>query len=272
MQVTARNKMHFAVPGEASYSGQRPQTTYFHHRDPAEIASNRGAAKRLISTALDSGSRQDRQESRLIFFDIAAESVLTFVRDFTFHPDTELRSGLLERYISEQQRYEWLEYWNLAVITRRPPAKQIDLGCGQVNLLTRSKLERSSNATTANIGTLMSKPDRVADLINSAAATSMDENQLLDARTESRRGLILLYPIDKDSEPKPHKEGYRIPLDAIDHLMGAAFSFPRAAPESRPKNLIQVDMPRAEPTEEAEPEDVYVDDEGDRDDVDLSDA
>ena len=32
-QVTASNKMKFAVASEASFSGQRPQTTYFNHRD-----------------------------------------------------------------------------------------------------------------------------------------------------------------------------------------------------------------------------------------------
>ena len=32
MQVTASNKMQFAVASEASFSGQRPQTTYFNHR------------------------------------------------------------------------------------------------------------------------------------------------------------------------------------------------------------------------------------------------
>ena len=33
MQATAKVKMHFAVRGEASFSAQRPQTTYFAHRD-----------------------------------------------------------------------------------------------------------------------------------------------------------------------------------------------------------------------------------------------
>lgn len=274
MQVTAKNKMHFAVPGEASYSGQRPQTTYFHHRDGAELRANRMAARRLLDEALGPGATLDRQASRVVVRNIPADAVIGFVNDFVFHPDTELRSPLLEGYINGQREYNALETWNLVIITRRPPAAEVDLGLDQpVSLITRSKLARSSTASTANIGTLMSRPDRVADLLDASEAALMTDLQLLDARSESGRGLLLLYPIDKDSVPKASAGARRVPLEAVDHLVGAAFSFPRAAIGSEPADWIQVDPALLSDAEtDSETTDEYIDDEGDRDEVDLSDG
>ena len=165
-----------------------------------------------------------------------AELVLEFIQAFRFHPDTNLRSDLLRKYIDGQRNFGWLDRWNLAVITRKAPGATVELGVlGEVRLLTRSKLSSTSDSTTANIGTLMSKPDRVADLLDSAEATARNEKQLLDLRDADKSGLVLLYPIDKDSEPKPGSQTYRTKLGAVEHIIGTAFSFPRSAPGSMPK-------------------------------------
>ena len=283
MQVTAKNKMHFAVPGEASYSGERPQTTYFHHQDAMEIARNRNAAKNLIRSALDSGIIPDVSKSQVVLRDIPFKSILGFIENFTFHPDTELRSELLAKYIRKQVDHGGLELWNVAVITRQQEGRSMDLGLGrEVNLLTRSKLKSSTDLATANIGTLMSRPDRVIDLIDTTEVARISkDDQLLDLRTESGHGLLLLYPIDKDSSPKPSGAKHRVTLGAVEDLLGTAFSFPRAVEGSEPRNAVQVDLGRVtiespdseeDGFETGDALDAYVDIEGDRDDVDLGDA
>lgn len=119
----------------------------------------------------------------------------------------------------------------------------------------------------------MSRPDRVADLLDAAEAAQMSDQQLLDTRTDSGRGLLLLYPIDKDSVPRPSAGDRRSPLEAVDHLVGVAFSFPRAAVGSEPADWIQVDPALLSDAQtDSETVDEYVDDEGDRDEVDLSDG
>jgi hypothetical protein len=274
MQVTASNKMHFAVASEASFSGQRPQTTYFHHQDTAEITSNRTAAKSLISRALSDGAPLETQESRHLVRGVSAESIIEFLEAFAFHPDTDLRPQLLADYISDQRSYGALELWNIAVISRRGNGPTVDLGLGQpVRLITRSRLSRSSSPITANIGTLMSKPDRVADLDLGSDVAKMSDIELLNHRTESGRGLLLLYPIDKDSEPKDSGRKHRSPLDAADHLTGLALAFPRAAAGSEPTDMIQVNLENAPTAVEVDESlDDYQDVEGARDDVDLGDG
>jgi hypothetical protein len=136
----------------------------------------------------------------------------------------------------------------------------------------------SSDASTANIGTLMSKPDRVADLMPSAAAAGCTDLELEDHRNSSGRGLLLLYPIDRASEPKPSAKA-RENLDAVEDLIGVAFSFPRAIAGSEPRNpdMVAVDpellaLARFADGAEAPSDEEYSDEEGSRDEVDLGDG
>lgn len=276
MQVTAALRMQFAVAAAASYSGLRPQTTYFHHRDPNAVSGNVEAGRHAVESALARGANLEVSTSKVILRDVPSEVVLQLIADYSFHPDTEMSAKLLIDYIEGQIKYEALEMWNLGIITRQPPARSINLGLDEeVPLITRSKLKSHADPQTANIGTLMSRPDRVADLLDSTVAVPQTDTELLDARTASGRALVLLYPIDKDSEPKP-SASHRSKLAAVGDLLGLAFSFPRAVPGSEHTDKIVVDpdlLAEAQRFRDEEVEDeVYEDDEGDRDDVDLGDG
>ena len=124
----------------------------------------------------------------------------------------------------------------------------------------------------AVIGTLMSKPDRVADLIPaSEVKQGTTDNQLQALRDADGHGLLLLYPIDKDSEPKADTE-HRVALDAAGHLLGVAFSFPQADPKTEPVNTIQVNPMLLHTNALDDGSAEYIDEEGSRDDVDLGDG
>lgn len=275
MKVTAALRMQFAVPIAASYSGQRPQTTYFHHRDVDEIRRNQDAAKTMIAGAIARGCAETPEASRIVLRDVPADLILDFIGAYAFHPSSELRSNLLAGYIEGQTEHGALDLWSIVVVTRRPTQVTLDLGLlAEVPAITRSKLKGAPDLDTANIGTLMSRPDRVADILASSAVTAMTNKELLDLRTESGRGLVLLYPIDKDSAPRPGVE-HRLDLGAADHLVGVAFSFPRAVTGSEPTDWIQVDPGRlavSDVAPEELPDEEYVDEEGSRDDVDLGDG
>jgi hypothetical protein len=118
----------------------------------------------------------------------------------------------------------------------------------------------------------MSKPDRVADLIPaSEVKRETTEVTMQQLRDTDGHGLLLLYPIDKDSMPKAEAE-HRVALEAVGHLLGVAFSFPTADPASEPDNTIQVDLSSMAATDLDEGSDQYVDEEGSRDEVDLGDG
>lgn len=269
MQATTRVKMHYAIRGDASYSAQRPQTTYFAHRDVAVIDKNLTAARTLVENAKAVGADEDVQESRVILRDIPVDVIRDFVRSYAFHADTELTSALLDKYIDSQLKSGALTTWNVAVIGIQNPSRTTPLGLDSESpLIVRSKLKRSSTPTRAVIGTLMSKPDRVADLRPAALVSQQTtDKDLQKLRDEDGRGLLVLYPIDRDSRPKKGASG-RISLDAAGDLIGVAFCFPTAVLGSEATDTIQVDVTGISDDSDQQ---AYEDLEGDQDDVDLED-
>lgn len=272
MHATATAKMQFAVTGDASFSGQRPQTTYFAYRNPAVIAQNLAATRSLITAALEAGISEETQENRAILRDVPVALIRKFLTSYSFHENSELTPGLLTKYIDSQVAAGALTAWNVVVMGRKPPCPTLPLGLEQQSpLITRSKLKRASTATLAVIGTLMSKPDRVADLVAPAEVKADTTDAELQAiRDKDGHGLLLLYPIDKDSEPKAGAE-HRVALEAAGHLIGVAFSFPQADPKTEPTDTIQVNPVLLGSSDLNDGSGEYVDEEGSRDEVDLGD-
>ena len=88
----------------------------------------------------------------------------------------------------------------------------------------------------------MSKPDRVADLVPAAdVRPETPDTELQKLRDDDGRGLLVLYPIDKDSQPKKGARQSSSALEAADHLIGVALCFPTAKPGTEPVSTIQVD-------------------------------
>lgn len=273
MHATANNKMQFAVTGDASFSGQRPQTTYFAHKDRAVIDRNLRAARSLVKAVSHAGISEEAPEGRVILRNVPVALVRDFVRSYCFHENSELTAELLTKYIDSQVAAGALISWNVVVMGRKPPCRHEELGLRRSSpLITRSKLKRSSTAKLAVIGTLMSKPDRVADLIPASEVKSgTSDNDLQALRDSDGNGLLLLYPIDKDSEPKAGAE-HRVALEAVGNLLGVAFSFPKAVPGTEPNNTIQVDPTLLASAEFDDGLAEYADEEGSRDEVDLGDG
>ncbi len=87
----------------------------------------------------------------------------------------------------------------------------------------------------------------------------MNESKLMDARnvdpTARDRGLLLIYPIDPNSEPEKANQKSRSSLNAVEDVIGVAFVFPGNAEEkgSVTSTYISVDLSDAEvEVEEAE--------------------
>lgn len=269
MQATARVKMHFAIRGEASYSAQRPQTTYFSHGDRKTIDANLQAGRDLLKAAKEAGIVEDVQDSRVVLRDVPVDLIRGFIRHYKFHADSEITSDLLLKYIDGQVRCGALQSWNIAVMGIQKPSRTMPLGLDSASpLITRSKLKRPSTEARAVIGTLMSKPDRVADLRPAASVTTATTDDELQAiRDDNGRGLLVLYPIDRKSEPKAGTKG-RIALHAVGDLLGAAFCFPTAAANSEAADSIQVDVSGSLSPDDEDIQ-AYEDLEGSQDEVHL---
>ncbi len=249
LAITAVSKMRAARDLKMSYSGQRPQTILF-KTDAAWLQENMDAARSLLASAQSSGSELVDTVNRLVVRDVPVDTILEFLGEggYQFHENNaELQRGTLIGYIKSQNGLGELLEWNVAVVSRLDaPFGKVDLGTGRaVNLIGRSKLRDGSTDTTANIGILTNQVDWVADL-DIRNPSSMSLTALKDARTQSERAALLLYPIARNSPAKTAKGESRndkVGLDVDIDVVGVAVAFPKAKVDPTPQNYKAVRLP-----------------------------
>lgn len=242
MIVTSAAKMRHAVDAEVSFGGSRRQTILFNHRDPDWLRHNVDATARLLSAAAGGGSTPEPRPGRFVLTGVPVDLVTGFLNDYRFHPDAQtMRADLLIRYIELQNRYRALTTWNVVVMSDPKGEKgAVDLGPVRANMIQRSRLQMP-NIAHANIKSLVSRVDRVADIDTGRAGIAQNLSSETDARLTDLRsdligntGLLCIYPIARDSEPRvsgtPRPGGslvVRVPLDAVDDVIGVGLFFPR---------------------------------------------
>jgi hypothetical protein len=228
LAITSALKMRHAEPARVGYAGRRLQTILFEHKDAGWLEGNIAAARTLVRAAADAtGGPQSLTGGRLLFSAVPVDAVAEFLGTYQFHPNAhELRSDLLLRYIAEQNGYGDLVRWNLAIMAAAgPQLGSVDLGLIEpVGAIGRAPLK--SSKSYADIKALMSTPDRVVDLDLSTADRRQNDETLQGLRPFGT-GLLLLYPISRNSPPET---AARMPMDAVDHVIGVGLVFPDVPP------------------------------------------
>ena len=255
LAITAQAKMQAAIDCDISYSRRRLQTILFNHEDLAWLTRNVEATRTLVELAHDRGIEPQRRGSNVVLCNVPVDLILSFLHTYSFHKDSQdLRSDLLCGYIEGQNRDGALKQWNVVVVGRKVQTDEevLELGPGlEVPLLTRSKLH-PTGAGHANLKAITSRVDMVADLdTGSRSIAGMKEDDLWALRPKGAGavGLLLLYPISKDSMPDGRKlAGKRARLDAVEHLIGVGLVFPEAVNDMplRYKTVDLSQLPREE--------------------------
>ncbi|MFD4461619.1 Z1 domain-containing protein [Nocardia sp. NPDC058480] len=231
LRVTAAAKMKDAVSALSSYGGQRVQTRYF-RMESEWLLRNQSAAQVLVNAALGvSRAEGNGADGRYLIRGVQSEHVLDFLRDYQFHEkSTECDARLMAGYIEKRIRNAGtLRRWNVAIVGKPAVAEQdlFDFAPGvSVGRIVRSQF--ASGIDHADIKTLMSRRDAGLDLDGITSATT--EGDIAKARKAQQpdAGLLVLYPIDKVSEPEPSK-AKRESLNAPEHVIGVGLVFPSPA-------------------------------------------
>jgi Z1 domain len=236
LRITA--KMGAAQPAYISYAGRRLQTRYFFRRDLEWLNMNQEAAGHLVEQAAARTDPEplgaDGGAVKYVFRDVPVGLIKDFLSRYRVHSDSpDLDSALMIRYIDEQLAAvpPSLDVWSVAVVTG--DGDEIRFGGIDVKAVRRSRLSDGEDER-ADIKTLMSKEDRALDLLApSETVRKASEDALMKRRNEdavySRRGLLVLYPIDPISRPeKEYSEDPppRVPLSAAATVVGFGIVFP----------------------------------------------
>lgn len=270
LAITALNKMRATKDLRMSYSGQRPQTIAFVN-DQDWLEHNLNVTRELLDRSLQVGTFEDLG-NRLIIRDVPVEEITRFLRDDGYKFDearSELQSSTLLGYIESQNGLGALDTWNIAVISRIAPVfGDLELGLPRkVNLIGRSKLKDASTDRSFNIGILTNQVDWIADL-GLANEAGMSLTQMKAERTKSKRGVLLVYPIARNSPARTEKgksQNDKVDLDAPLDVIGVAIAFPVADMDPTPQKYKVVRLPglvqpdqSAEAEEELEDEEEYL--------------
>lgn len=275
MSITSAAKMRSAVKATVSYSGTKVQTILFRSNDESWLRGNIAATERLVTNAHASGHHEDELPNKDLrgFQNIDSSLILDFLNRYKVHENARTISPKpIIKYIESQNKKGFLNKWNIVFMERsRGEASDLTLGLAKpLRLLQRSKLSMTG-AETANLKAISSTWDRVADLdfektsIASGFGLKSDkeirDHHLRTARKNrglDKVGLMVIYPIDKDSEPNKRNSSdgaasnqgsspakgntERVNLEAKDHLIGISLIFPTARDESDTVDYMTADL------------------------------
>lgn len=247
LNITAPLKMQFAADAQVSYDSSHVQTVLFEHRNYEWLHQNLATTNNLIQRLNTNGFNPEASNGHLVFRDVPGSFVIKYLNEYQFHSNNRsLSSKLLHDYIRDQNQYGLLKRWNIVVrgvtASHKSYHSLIQLAHLQVPLLERAR--RAYPTEYAHIGVLMSRGDTGADLPKSRNELSgKSENQLKAMRQELMPGvgLLVIYPISKDSEPGKGAKT-KVALDAVEHVIGLGLVFPEAEGGSRgAQSYITVD-------------------------------
>lgn len=258
LKVTTAAKMADAVNAHAGYGGKRVQTRYF-YTNAEVLLANQAAARALVQQCVAIGARVEKRldDGNFVLRDIPSDLVLDFLRNYQFHEESlEADGELIVRYIERRIRNTGaLRRWNVAIIGNVPSSRTGSFEFAEgiaVNTIIRSRLKTPGD-DYVYIKTLMSRPDAAVDL--NSVKSNLEEKEIIAERAKQlpETGLLVLYPIDKVSEPSRNKES-RTALNAAEHVIGVGLVFPKPAEADTvvayEARYISADLSGIEPEEE----------------------
>jgi hypothetical protein len=229
MQITARAKLIYARQCSIDYSGHMENSTFLFRKDKVALEKNIKAVESLI-TRVGGADKFTRRSQHLLARGVDKAEVIKFLEEYAFHPKNQkLDATILKKYIAGQNDQGRCITWNLAIKTRNDDDKSgFKLAGLAINRLQLPRSKNYGEEPFAYVQNLSTREDIFADAEDPLA---MEEQSKTSSRQEVRGnyedgvGLIVLYPIHKDSLPGPNSKT-RLKMDAAADPIGIAIYFP----------------------------------------------
>ena len=252
MQITSYLKRRYArrMLISQSYSEQLEQTFKFPFDRPLDLAAQQDANASLVNSFLASLGNPKWEDNRPVWMDVPGRDVLGFLTQFQ-QDDSPETSGcslpLIRRYIENQIQVNELNRWTVAVMGRETGNETLGVTVWQVEGRHISQISRTRLKNTLSLGVITSPEDERIGLSEELVkrAENLRENLPHIGRNHSYRrvrspenGVLLIYPISRNSEPEGrarlNRERLFSPSDSnARDLIAIAISFP-ASPQPHP--------------------------------------
>jgi hypothetical protein len=234
MQITARAKLIYAKQCSINYSGHMENTTFLFRKDREALEKNIKAVENLITRA-GGPEKFQRRSQYFLARGISKTEIIKFLEEYEFHPKNQkLDAVILKKFIDLQNAQGKCMNWNLAIKTRNEDdSTGFTLAGLHVNRLLLPRSKNYGEEPFAYVQNLSTREDIFADADDPIAMENMakDSSRQDSSRQEVRGtyengvGLIVLYPINKDSTPGQNSNT-RVKMDADIYPIGVAIYFP----------------------------------------------
>jgi hypothetical protein len=219
------------------------------------LENNIAAVRRLVRSAADATSRPARPGIEIIG-PVSSKLIIDFLAEYKFHENSrDLDSRLLSRYIEARRDEGELMHFKIAIMSRSAGSSylgDVDLGLPmRSGCINRARMQSVGGTTYADIKTLMSRNDRVIDLEIpqselSADVTNADMARMRNLPSKGGRGddsgLLLVYPVSKDSKPVRGTARTRMDLKAASHVIGVGLVFPESSSKTAKVDYVTADV------------------------------
>jgi hypothetical protein len=208
LRPTAKARMQSQTTAEFDFSGVNRQTTLFHDGDGAESAHirNRSHTEEFLNKV---GLAEKGQGNSLVWRNVDATQVASFLEGFQFHPASQFFSEITPFlvWLKEQAVATGYRHWNVVAAGSDPiENRQWKLPGGAVGVVARSRIIPARSDGAVSIGTLRDPRDLLADVVPGTALPiggNLGNTTIIDCRDSGEVGEVpqlLLYLIDKDSK------------------------------------------------------------------------
>ena len=241
MMITNRNRLRHTVMAQVGYAGRHLQTIRFLRWNVNWLANNWRAGDRLLKRSQSVEGRRDVYRAGL-------DAVLAFLGEYSVHSDNSgLDAALLSQYL-RQTTDGSLDHWSVVVVaTEDGKESGVPLGGGPVRCVNRSAMKGGSD--DVSIKALMSKRDLLLDL-KTVPSVSSDTGWEDVKKLRGNAGpLLLLYPIDRHSEPYSKASSDREELGAVHDVLGIGIFLP--GDPIRSYDYVTTNLTPIEPEEES---------------------
>jgi hypothetical protein len=229
MQITARAKLIYARQCSIDYSGHMENSTFLFRKDKLALEKNIKAVESLI-TRVGGPDKFTRRSQHLLTRGVDKAEIIKFLEEYAFHPKNQkLDATILKKYIAGQNAQGRCITWNLAIKTRNDDDKSgFKLAGLSINRLQLPRSKNYGEEPFAYVQNLSTREDIFADAedpIAMEAQSKASSRQEVRGSYENGVGLIVLYPVHKDSPPGPNSKT-RAKMDAAADPIGIAIYFP----------------------------------------------
>jgi len=229
MMITARNKMIHARVCHVSYNGIMENTTFLYRKSLTHLQKNLNATKELIISCGGPEKFEHRSQFRLVR-NVDVKHVIEFINKYEIHYKNEkMDKDIMLNYLRKQNDDQKCMKWNIAIKTRNDDDNTgFEIAGLRLNRLSLPPSKCYPDKSFAYIKNLTTREDIFADADDPVAREIESKNstrQEVRGRYENGVGLIVLYPINKDSLKAPESKT-RENMEAAENIIAMAIYFP----------------------------------------------